>query len=484
MAEHVEGKNEFGSAKPSLFEGYKFDEKRISDLFQKLDTNRDGRIDATELSEGIKKLGFHYSPGQAEVIIELGDDTDDDHLSFDEFLKYCHDHEQKLWLVFKSIDTSNTGTVSRDELRNAFKNLGVKVSEHEVDTLINKMDKDGTLQIDWDEWREFHFLNPNAHNMVDIIKFWKHSTFIDIGADFSVPDDFTEEEKKTGMWWRQLVSGGVAGVVSRSCTAPLDRLKVLLQVHSDSKGDWGIRQGFQKMLSEGGFRSLWRGNMVNCIKIAPESAIKFFAYEHTKKLFNSGDTKQLRVYERFIAGSAAGICSQTSIYPMEVLKTRLALGKTGQYSGLVDCARKVFKQDGVRVFYRGLTPGLIGVIPYAGIDLCVYETLKVKWLNRHIEKTDPGVLVLLFCGTVSSTCGQLASYPLALIRTKLQAQTTDPNFRGLRANGMRDMFKLIVEENGYLGLYRGLLPNFLKVAPAVSISYVVYEYMRKLLGMT
>ena len=45
-----------------------------------------------------------------------------------------------------------------------------------------------------------------------------------------MPDDFTEEELKTGMWWRHLLSGGAAGAVSRTCTAPLDRLKVLLQV--------------------------------------------------------------------------------------------------------------------------------------------------------------------------------------------------------------------------------------------------------------
>lgn len=98
------------------------------------------------------------------------------------------------------------------------------------------------------------------------------------------------------------------------------------------------------------------------------------------------------------------------------------------------------------VFFRGYLPNLLGIIPYAGIDLAVYEvhgrslvlslaafltqflvlfgsaqTLKKRWLRNHDDSDKPSVLVLLGCGTVSSTCGQIASYPLALVRTRLQA---------------------------------------------------------------
>lgn len=51
-----------------------------------------------------------------------------------------------------------------------------------------------------------------------------------MGENLTVPDEFTVEERQTGMWWRHLVAGGGAGAVSRTCTAPLDRLKVLMQV--------------------------------------------------------------------------------------------------------------------------------------------------------------------------------------------------------------------------------------------------------------
>lgn len=62
---------------------------------------------------------------------------------------------------------------------------------------------------------------------------------------------------------------------------------------------------------------------------------------------------------------------------MQVLKTRLALGATGQYRGMYDCLRQILRREGGRALYRGITPSLMGIIPYAGIDLAVYEVRMV-----------------------------------------------------------------------------------------------------------
>lgn len=175
------------------------------------------------------------------------------------------------------------------------------------------------------------------------------------------------------------------------------------------------------MLKEGGIRSFWRGNGINVMKIAPESALKFAAYEQVKRFIRGDEKRQMTIYERFVAGACAGGVSQTVIYPLEVLKTRLALRKTGQYKGILDAALKIYFREGVRSFYRGYIPNMLGIIPYAGIDLAVYETLKKKYLSHH-EKETPSLWLLLACGSASSTLGQVCSYPLALVRTRLQAQ--------------------------------------------------------------
>ncbi|KAK7095208.1 calcium-binding mitochondrial carrier protein SCaMC-2-like isoform X2 [Littorina saxatilis] len=450
------------------------EQQKLQQLFEQLDVNKDGSIDIDDLTRAMESMQVPHVPGHAQRLFKKYDKDEDEHINFTEFVKYVQDHERELRLQFKNIDTNDDGSIDAGEIVESFKKLGVSIDPAEAKRLLKRMDKDGTLKIDWNEWRNYLILSPSA-NLQDILHYWRHSSIIDIGENSLVPDDFTEKELLTGMWWRHLVAGGGAGAVSRTCTAPLDRLKVLLQVHGSSKNNLTITSGFKQMLEEGGVKSLWRGNGMNVIKIAPESAIKFMAYEQVKT-WVKGDQKEITVVQRLFSGSAAGAISQTTIYPMEVMKTRLALRKTGEYSSMFDCARKIAKKEGLRSFYRGYIPNLLGIIPYAGIDLCVYETLKKLYMSKH-KNQDPGIFVLLGCGTVSSTCGQLSSYPLALVRTRLQA-------KGGSKDTMVGLFTKILREDGPFGLYRGIAPNFLKVAPAVSISYVVYEQIRKSLGVT
>ncbi|MEQ2168416.1 hypothetical protein GOODEAATRI_014153 [Goodea atripinnis] len=263
-------------------------ERSYQVLFDKIDTNKDGKVDVAELRAGLKAMGI-FRHGAAQVTRSKG---------------------------------SNRTEITR------------------LCLCILSMDIDGTMMVDWNEFRE-HFLLYPAFNLEEIIRYWKHSSILDIGDSLSIPDEFTEEEKRSDEWWKQLVAGAAAGAVSRTGTAPLDRLKVFMQV----------------------------------------------------------------------------------------LKTRLTLRKTGQYAGMFDCAKKILRKEGVIAFYKGYIPNLIGIIPYAGIDLAVFvvlftcQTLKNTWLSYHAKDSpNPGVLVLLGCGTISSTCGQLASYPLALVRTRMQAK--------------------------------------------------------------
>ncbi|KAI1886633.1 hypothetical protein AGOR_G00197820 [Albula goreensis] len=462
-------------------------EKRWAELFDQLDLNKDGRIDVHELQTWLKARG-HSRRALEQQILREGDTNQDGELDFEEFARYLRAHEKALRLMFRSLDRNNDGEIDVGEIQHSLHKLGVDISVAQAAKIMQSIDKDGTMTIDWNEWRDHFLFNP-IHNIEDIAHYWKHSFMLDIGENMTVPDDFTEEEKKSGAVWRHLMAGAMAGSVSRTGTAPLDRIKVflqcsvdVLQVYGSSSGRMRLWTGLRGMVGEGGMSALWRGNGINVLKIAPETAIKFMAYEQIKSMIKgSKDGTSLLVQERFIAGSLAGAAAQTAIYPLEVLKTRLTLRKTGQFRGLTDCAMHILQKEGVGAFYKGYLPNVLGIIPYAGIDLAVYETLKNAWLQQYGESSaDPGVLVLVGCGTLSSTCGQVASYPLALIRTRMQAQAS---LVGSPQLSMVGQFRHIVSHEGVLGLYRGIGPNFLKVIPAVSLSYVVYENVRRALGV-
>ncbi|KAM4552323.1 mitochondrial adenyl nucleotide antiporter SLC25A24-like isoform 2-T2 [Odontesthes bonariensis] len=449
-------------------------ERSYQDLFDRLDTNKDGKVDVAELRAGLKAMGI-FRHGAAQKIVSSGDQNNDGFLDFSEFTKYLKEHEKKLLLTFKSLDRNNDGRIDASEIQQSLAELGMDLSKEDAMKILQSMDIDGTMMVDWNEWRE-HFLLYPAQNLEEIIRYWKHSSVLDIGDSLAIPDEFTEEEKSSGIWWKQLAAGAAAGAVSRTGTAPLDRLKVFMQINQIN-----LIGGFRQMIVEGGPSSLWRGNGINVLKIAPETAIKFMAYEQYKRLLSS-EGKKIETHKRFMAGSMAGATAQTAIYPMEVLKTRLTLRKTGQYAGMFDCAKKILRKEGVIAFYKGYIPNLLGIIPYAGIDLAVYETLKNTWLSYYAkDSANPGILVLLGCGTISSTCGQLASYPLALVRTRMQAQAS---LDASDQPSMSSLMRTIVAKDGFFGLYRGILPNFMKVIPAVSISYVVYEYMKTGLGIS
>ena len=137
------------------------------------------------------------------------------------------------------------------------------------------------------------------------------------------------------------VAGGLAGMVSRTVTAPLDRLKVYLiaQTNPRQAGVTAAKEGapiqaiksFGRPLIDackdlwraGGVRSLFAGNGLNVVKVMPESAIKFGAYEAAKKAlaeFEGSDPKHLHPTSQFLAGGIGGAIAQCVVYPLDTLK--------------------------------------------------------------------------------------------------------------------------------------------------------------------
>lgn len=236
--------------------------------------------------------------------------------------------------------------------------------------------------------------------------------------------------------------------MSRTATAPADRLKMLLQIH-DGKQKMTIAEGVRKMSAEGSVRSFFKGNGTNVVKIAPETAIKLTMNDVYKRMLTE-DLDEITPAQRMTAGAMAGATAQAIIYPLELVRTRLAVCPTGTYCGIADTARKVLAQEGWRAFYRGMLPSMLGILPYAGVDITAFEMLKEHLLDVYDGR--PPAHMILGAGMLSSSVAQFSAYPLALVRTRLQAQGIGG--RPVKYHGMVDVLVKTYRNEGFRGLYK------------------------------
>jgi solute carrier family 25 phosphate transporter 23/24/25/41 len=312
---------------------------------------------------------------------------------------------------------------------------------------------------------------------------------------------------------------------------------MLLQVE-ESVQPLTLREAWGRMQAEGSLHAFFRGNGTNALKIAPETAIKLALNDHLKHALGSSqrrrreeaeqhrrggsggpaataaaaaaagaadddrprqpattttcdpgppgvdrDTAELSKATRVAIGGVSGAVGQGLVYPLDTVRTRLAVCSQQEYKraggGILRTAARMWTQEGPASLYRGLVPSMCGILPYAGVDIVLFETLKQGLLERHAGALPD--LAVLGAGMVSSVVAQFVSYPLALVRTRLQAQGSAG--RPVKYKGMADVFSRTLQNEGVAGLYKGLLPNLVKLAPAAGISWYVFESTKRLLGV-
>lgn len=270
-------------------------------------------------------------------------------------------------------------------------------------------------------------------------------------------------------------AGAVAGAAAKTVTAPLDRIKLIMQTH-------GLRAGAQEtakktigfieaVISVGkqeGVRGYWKGNLAQVIRILPYSAVQLFAYESYKKLFR-GEDGELSVIGRLAAGASAGMTSTFVTYPLDVLRLRMAVDPG--YQTMTNVVVNMLKEEGVGSFYRGLVPSLISIAPYVAVNFCVFDLVKKSLPEKFRNKTEASLITAFLAATVATvTC-----YPLDTIRRQMQ-------MRGTPYKTVLDAFSGIIARDGVAGLYRGFVPNALKTLPNSSIRLTTFDAMKRLIS--
>ncbi|KAJ1778315.1 hypothetical protein LPJ62_006416, partial [Coemansia sp. RSA 2167] len=217
----------------------------------------------------------------------------------------------------------------------------------------------------------------------------------------------------------------------------------------------------------------------------------FATYEQLKKLLMEEGKTELDTRRRLTAGAGAGIASVAATYPLDIVRTRISVQTAHALANINDLPKdargrpiiprmpgifetfvKIYKSEGgLRATYRGFGATLAGVAPYIALNFQCYEVLR-KLFTPEGESAPSGARKLA-CGALAGCCAQTITYPFDVLRRRMQV--TSMSGISYRYSSTFDAIRQMVKSEGILGLYRGLVPNYLKVAPAIGVSFWSYE---------
>nr|XP_049695874.1 mitochondrial coenzyme A transporter SLC25A42 [Helicoverpa armigera] len=277
-----------------------------------------------------------------------------------------------------------------------------------------------------------------------------------------------------------LIAGATAGAIAKTAIAPLDRTKINFQI-SQTPYSWRAAINFLiKSARTEGFLALWRGNSATMARIIPYAAIQFTAHEQWKKLLKVDTPQSAKAHPilHLVAGSLAGVTSQSATYPLDVARARMAVTNTREYSSLRCVFVTVARVEGLRTLYRGYSATVLGVIPYAGVSFYTYDTLKHKY-QEYFGKPQ-GAVVNVCLGGTAGAIAQTASYPLDIVRRRMQTARRRPD--GTYPYGsIADTLVMVYKSEGWRGFFKGLSMNWVKGPIAVGISFATYDAIKSTL---
>lgn len=330
---------------------------------------------------------------------------------------------------------------------------------------------------------------------------------------------------------RQMLAGGLAGSLGKTLTAPLSRLTILYQVSplltvsvpaptvgsQHYPANLPLVSAMKRILQTEGFLSFWRGNLTSVLHRFPYSAINFTSYEFARDVL----VDRLKFKEspevRLFCGAIAGGVACFVCYPLDLARTRHTVmpGLTASTFvpfvrpglGIYNTLAQVVKEEGFRGLYRGLLVSMAVSVPNLAIGFSVYGTMKERCiksgLTRLAKLSDAASaasngaksltpLGCIISGACSGVLSSLIVFPADTVRRRLQVKGLVPiahnGYVSGRADGLiggggsLDETVRILRAEGLRGLYRGILPELLKVVPMVSITFMTYELVLRRLN--
>jgi len=287
---------------------------------------------------------------------------------------------------------------------------------------------------------------------------------------------------------QDFVAGGISAAVSKTAVAPIERVKLLLQVQavskqlSESQKYKGIVDCFVRIPKEQGFGAFWRGNLANVIRYFPTQALNFAFKDKYKDMFLK-DVDKKKQFWRFFAGNlasggAAGATSLCFVYPLDFARTRLAAdvgkGDAREFTGLGNCLAKVFKSDGLKGLYQGFGVSVQGIIIYRAAFFGLYDTAKGMTGQTNI-------FISWAIAQCVTTVSGIVSYPFDTVRRRLMMQSGRKG-GDILYTGTLDCWRKIAAQEGGGAFFKGAFSNVLRGTGGALVLVLYDEIKNSLFG--
>lgn len=291
-------------------------------------------------------------------------------------------------------------------------------------------------------------------------------------------------------------AGGLSGAITRAICQPFDMVKIRFQLqvepinstHMLSKYN-SIPQAVKLITREEGVRGLWKGHNPAQVLSIIYGVAQFWSYEELMNL--SKDYEMLSKHTsvaNFVCGGISGALATFAASPLDVVRTRLiAQDESKGYRSSIQGLKMITKRDGIPGLYRGVVPSLIQVTPLTGANFMFYKffnEVAQKTLGYSSEKDIPGY-ILIMMGGLSGVASKTLFYPMDLCKKRMQIQGFSEHRKTFgfhfESRGFIGTLGKTVKTEGFLGLYKGLMPALLKAAVTTAFHFAFYDEICRLI---
>jgi Mitochondrial carrier protein len=290
-----------------------------------------------------------------------------------------------------------------------------------------------------------------------------------------------------------MICGGLAGCIAKTATNPLERIKMLSQTGEHSAKSGSVVSLYRAILKNEGIIGLWAGNGANLLRIFPAKAVVFSTNDLYQGIFrhltDTPPQEKLHHTYAFLSGGLAGVSASIATYPLDFARGRISgkmamAGSKKEYHGIIHTVMLTVRDEGFLALYKGVTPTLLGALPYEGIKFGTVALMEKLFplQNEDGQSTSKSsssspIRKMMFGGMGGVMAG-LLTYPNDTVRRLLQLQGS----RGTKAtyNGYWDCVVQTYRKEGITRFYRGVTINIVRMAPNAAVQFGSYELLKQM----